>query len=328
MPQLRLTDRLKEHLKTAEGREVTIDDLRKELQIDPASSNWNSIRQIMINLSEKKIVKPTGRKDGSYKVIKQVKPVTISGRKRKEPLKINFPRDYFTMKEMLFAQDIVLREGDMILISGRSNYGKTGLCLNFCAENLESYPTLMGNEYTTIDGEPSPRFLTRIDSIDWVDWENGTGDRFELLPVRDDYAEHVQKDKINIIDWINLEEHYMISKVMEDIKRELGKGIAIIAIQKAEGAEAGRGGQFTKDFADVELLIDKYKEGEILLKIGKVKEYRKTVSDRTFAYSLQDGVRVSNFREVYKCKICNGSGYRFQKPCTECDSGYNEGVKC
>ena len=44
------------------------------------------------------------------------------------------------------------------------------------------------------------------------------------------------KDKINIIDWINLDADrlYDISKIMDDIKAELGRGIGIIVLQKRE----------------------------------------------------------------------------------------------
>ena len=43
----------------------------------------------MSRLSEekRKVVKPTGRKDGTYKVIQQVKPVTVFGRTIREPFK-------------------------------------------------------------------------------------------------------------------------------------------------------------------------------------------------------------------------------------------------
>ena len=79
----------------------------------------------------------------------------------------------------------------MILISGQSNWGKTALCLNMCGENIDKNPVLMGNEYTTLDGQPNSRFLSRLDAMDWVDWYDDEGDRFTLLPVRDDYAEHI-----------------------------------------------------------------------------------------------------------------------------------------
>ncbi len=182
-------------------------------------------------------------------------------------------------------------------------------------------------KYTTIDEKPSPRFLKRLRNMSWVEWQNETGkQKFTLLPVRADYAEHIVKDRINIIDWINIDtgEHYMIGPIMEGIKRELGKGIAIIAIQKGEGADSGRGGQFTKDFADVEILLDKLPESDdVLLTIGKVKEAKRKVLGRTFAYMIEDGIKIINFREIYKCKACYGKGWRFGKPCDMCNkSGF------
>ncbi len=318
----RLSDKLGELLNTMQGREVTLNSLRNELRIDPGTPSWNSIRVLMHNLIDKKIVKPSGRNDGVYKVIQQVKPIKVFGRERRPPIKIFFPCDRDTGKELDFAENIVLREGDLITCSGVSNKGKTLLCLNFCGENIESHPALMGNEYTSVDNEPMPRFLSRLDSMDWVEWFDGDGeDKFTLLPVRADYAEHIVKDKINIIDWINLDANalYGISSVMEAIKKELGKGVAIIAIQKKEGESAGRGGQFTKDFADCELLLDPYSEEEILLTVGKVKEYRKPISGHMFAYKITNGVKITNFREVVRCPFCKGLGTTRGAPCTECE---------
>lgn len=322
----RLVDALRDFLFTAQGKDVSLTYLRQELKLDPNKSEWLTLRKLMSDdLVKAGLVKPSGRNDGVYKVILQVKPVKVFGRERKGRIKFNFPIDFNTGEEMCFAKDIVFREGDLILISGRSNYGKTALCLNLCAQNIESEPVLMGNEYTTVDFEPTPRFLDRLDKINWVAWayDDGT-DRFTLLPVRDDYAEHIIKDKINIIDWINIPtgEFYMISKLTEDIKRAVGKGIAVGVIQKAEGADAGRGGQFTRDFADVELLLDQYGINATLLTIGKVKESTSRVSGRAFAFTIEEGVRIVDFRELRrcgcnkgwhgskKCENCNGSGWR------------------
>jgi GTPase SAR1 family protein len=313
----RLSDKLKEFLYGCQGKEVSLKYLREELRIAPNSSAWDGLRQYMANLTKEKIVKPTGRNDGTYKVIKQVSPIKVFGREKRPPVKLYFPRDYDTGDQMCIANDIIVREGDMILIAGRSNFGKTTLCMNFCGENIESNPNLMGNEYSTVDNEPSPRFLERIESMNWIEWydENGN-DRFTLWPVREDYAEHTEKDKLNIIDWINLEEHYMISRVMEDIKRATGKGNSIVAIQKAEGEKSGRGKQFTKDFADVEILLDEYIDGEVLMTMGKVKESHRRVSGRNFAFKIQDGVKIIDFRELRKCS-CN-NGWRGNRKCTDC----------
>ena len=319
----RLSDKLREYLMAAQSREVSLSDIRNELRIDPTSQAWHSLRKLMLDFVGQGLVKPTGKRDGTYKVIMQVKPVTVFGRQRRPPITLLFPKDFNTQDRLSFGEDITLRENDCILIAGQSNFGKTALCLNFCAENLDSHPVLMGNEYTTINGEPHSRFLNRLDHMDWVEWANGNGeDRFTLLPVRDDYETYVQKDKINIIDWINVDgEFYLISKILEGVKRNAGKGLVIVAIQKGEGATAGRGGQFTKDFADLEILLDAYSENEILLTLGKVKESKRRMQGRTYVFSLMEGVKITGFREVAKCscnkgwsrsgkcEFCKGTGY-------------------
>ncbi len=331
MPEI-TTNEVKDFLSRIQGQEITLDKLRREFNILPGTKSFDSIRNMMFQFAEQKIVRYIRR--GEYKVVKQVQPVPVFGvtRERRPPFELFFPRSFETMMEMNFAEDVVIREGDLILISGMSNFGKTTLCLNFCGENIDKHPVLMGNEYTVLlpskddkekeSYEPSPRFLTRLDAMDLIKWANEDGsDKFTLLPVRDDYAEHIVKNKINIVDWINIEtgEHYMIGTLLEGIKRNLGRGVAIVAIQKAEGTTSGRGGQFTKDFADLELLIDKFGQSDTLLTIGKCKEYTKPVIGNTYAYSIHQGVRILNFREVKKCPHCHATGYIKGEKCSSCN---------
>ena len=315
---------LREYLRRIEGQKTSLRELRTEFGILPGSKSFDSIRKMVFSLVEERVLRPTGVR-GEYKVIKKVNPISVYGRERRAPIDVIFPKDFDTGMEMSFAEDIVLREGDMILLSGMSNFGKTTLCMNLCAENLDKKPILMGNEYTTMDNEPSQRFLLRLDAMDWFQWFNGDGtDRFTLLPVREDYPEHIVKDNLNIIDWINLPgEYYMISPVMEGIKHAIGKGIAVIALQKNADKEYGRGGYLTKDFADCELLLDKYGDtDEVLLTVGKVKEPKRRVVGRTFAYGISKGVKIINFREVIKCPDCYGKGWvkfgNSSKPCDRC----------
>ncbi len=320
------TGEVRDFLSQLQGKEITLKDLRTEFNILPGTKSFDLIRNILFRLIEQKVVYPTGKHGGVYKVITQVEPVRVflPGRENRPPFDLIFPRCIDTLKVMDFSADIVMREGDLILISGLSNFGKTTLCMNFCGENIDKQPVLMGNEYTTLVEEgyvPTPRFMNRLRDMDWIEWVDSEGnEKFTLLPVRDDYAEHIIKDRINIIDWINIDtgEHYMIGSILEKIKKQLGRGIAIIAIQKAEGATAGRGGQFTKDFADCELLIDRFGDSGILLTIGKVKEYNKSVIGKNYAYYIEKGVKIRNFREVKRCLECHGQGFIKGEPCNQC----------
>ena len=317
-------DNVREFLRPYEGQKITIGEIRHELKIDKEDKSFDAIRVIMFRLAQDGVVKPTGKRS-EYKVIKKVKPVPIFSvqRERRPPFKLMFPKDRTTEMEFPFAERVVIREGDCILLAGQSNFGKTTLAMNFLGENIDQYPVLLGNEFTR-DDEPEARFLDRLDTMNWVEWTNGDGmDKFTVLPVYEDFAENIIKDKINIIDWINLPgEYYMISSVMEGVKRAVGKGIAVVVLQKNEGVDYGRGGALTKDFADLELLLDKHSDIESRITVGKCKEKTASVAGRSWAFSISKGVNIKNIREVKKCKKCWGKGYIGGNACPNCEGGW------
>lgn len=322
------TTEVKAFLKKIEGKEISLNAIRKEFNIVSGTKSYDAVRNIMFQLAESRVVRPVGKREGIYKVVTQVYPVPIFSvqRERRNPFDLGFPIDFDTHIPMDFSEDVVVREGDLILIAGVSNFGKTTLALQFLAANINLNPVLMGNEYTNPLGEPMPRFLNRLDVMDvknggWVEWVDDNGnDKFTLLPVHDDFAEHIVKDRINIVDWINIEsgEHFLIGNLLQSIKKHLGRGIGIAVIQKGEGADAGRGGQFTKDFADLEILIDKFGKYDTLLKLGKVKESHKPISGKTYGFGIGDGVKIINFREVKPCTSCHGNGYTKSGQCEVC----------
>jgi len=316
---------LVEFLGKAQGKEVSLNYLRSELKIDPSSTSWNSIRTMMCRLADENIVKPTGRKDGTFKVITQVKPVEVFGEKRvrKPVFPLIFPRDFNTQEEMDFFKSITVREGDLITIGGIKSAGKTALCLNICAENIDKKPVLMGNEYTvSVEGEfePAPRFLSRLDKMgEWYNWTDDKGmDKFMLLPVREDYAEHIVKDRINIVDWVNLDgdKNYDIGKVLDGMKANVGRGVLIVGLQKGEGAINPRGGQYVRDFSDLEILLDTFDASgdNILLTVKGAKEKTSPIVGKTYVYTLKaEGTQIHNFREVVKCGTCDGKKTRWVK---------------
>ena len=145
----RLSDRLEEYLATARGRNVILKDIRAYLNIEPGSKDDQNLRtQMSTTMVKNKIVTPSGRNDGVYKVVTQVKPVRVfvKERERRPPFQLFFPKDFDTGIEMSFAESIVIREGDIVTIGGVSNYGKTCIALNFCGENINYLPVLMGND--------------------------------------------------------------------------------------------------------------------------------------------------------------------------------------
>ena len=320
------TSEVRAFLERLEGRVVDLATLRKEFSITPDTKSWDGIRNIMYQLAEVKVVKPSGKKDGAYKVLKKVERVNVFGveRERKPPIDLMFPRDRDTGMELPFAEMVTIRQGDLVLIAGFSNFGKTTLALNFTAENLHLNPVLMGNEYTDTDDQPKQRFLNRLDAMDWADWTNGDGqDRFELLPVHDDFEDSVIKDRINIIDWIDIESDFWeIKNISKRLKKAVGGGAVIAVIQKNEGKDTGVGGGMTKFYTDLELLVDKHTNIESRITIGKVKEYSGHVIGRSWAFGIvNQGTALVNVREVVKCPTCHGFKYiKGKGACDTCNT--------
>jgi len=326
-----LIDRLKDYLGGCQGRIVNLKDIRVVLEIKPGSKEDTLLRSHMSKtLVVERIVVPSGRNDGFYKVVKQAHPVRVfmPNRERSPVFDLLWPVDRKRDCEMEIGEAIVVREGDLITIGGVKSKGKTALCLNIIARNIDKSPVLMGNEYTILSGgkfEPAPRFLNRLDAMSsWVSWVNDEGyDKFVLLPVREDYAEHIYRDRINVIDWINLDgdRSYDISKVLESIKAAVGRGVGIAVTQKGEGTVNARGGQFVRDFSDVEILLDGYGDydDDVLLTVKGCKEKTSPIVGRTYAYRLvNQGTEIWDFREVKKCPQCRGTGYTRGGTCDGC----------
>jgi len=313
----RLIDKLRDFLRDAEGKEVSLRYLRDELRLNPERPEWESIRQSMRLLEKQAIIKSTGRNDGTYKVLRQVKPVPWWDGNNAEPLNFRFPRAYDDGSEFGIEDLVEVFAGDMILIAGASNYWKTGFALSLLGENLDLFPLprLMGSEYTAADGKISPKFKRRLNRMEWVKWLTEDGKpRFELYPVGADYEDYIKPDTLNIIDWISLPgEYYLIDRVTKTMKDRVGNGVIVGVIQKNRATEFGEGGERTERYADIYITIDPFGEKgsqESLLTLGKVKSPKGKATGKTWVFSVVDyGANLHNIREVVKCTKCYGRGY-------------------
>ncbi len=331
-----ITKRDLEHLLETEDEEFVLETFRRKHDISPTSSGlYVNLGRLVAERKWKRV----GR--GIYRRIKRVEPVKWWDGGDEDPIEFRFPKAYkcgdssediYVASEFGIEDFVEVFAGDMILITGRSNYGKTAVALSIMGENLGLMPaTLMGSEYTATDGKISPKFKRRMGRMNWVEWMNGDGvPRFQLLPVGGDYEDYIEPDQLNIIDWISLPgEYYLIDRVMKAIKDRVGTGVAVVVLQKNKDAEFGEGGERTQRYADVELRIDAFGEsGESLLTIGKVKAPKGKATGRTFAFEIVDyGANLHRVREVVKCRKCWGKGWKKSGntsiPCDECmKTGY------
>ena len=284
-----------------------LEGLRARYKISAESSVfYTSIKRFV----DSRKIKRIGR--GRYRRIKLAVPIKWwDGTVTDSPLDFVFPSSHEDFTSFGLEDLVEVYPGDMILISGASNFGKTTLALNILAENLDLMPAvLMGSEYTAADGKITPKFRKRLTKMEWVDWMKDGKPRFQLYPVGSDYEDYIQADSLNVVDWISLPgEYYLIDTVMKSIKDRIGKGIAVAVLQKNRTSEFGEGGERSERYADVYITVDPY-GNDSMITLGKVKAPKGKASGRMWAFEIVDyGANVHNIREIVKCSKCWGKGY-------------------
>ena len=218
---------------------------------------------------------------------------------------------------------VCISPGDIIVVAGVSNMGKTTFAQNFLWENMSFFPcVLMGNEYTPV------KFKRRISRMTWNNPLNENGKpKFELLKRLENWADIIEPDKITIIDWISLpaNELYNIGHVIQGIQSKLGNGVGLIVLQKDESSNLGRGRAFSEELASLYLTIDKGR-----MTVRKAKEWFERDPNReVYGFDITNGgVEFRNIRPLTKCFDCRGSGLYKGNECFTCHgTGYVDKAK-
>jgi len=211
-----------------------------------------------------------------------------------------------------FADNVCISPGDIVVIAGVSNMGKTAICLNLLWDNMDiRHCTLMGNEYS------GGKFKRRTTNMTWANplKEDGTP-KFDLIERHDRWKDIIKPDDINIIDWINLADNfYQIGSIIEGIQSKLRNGIAVISLQKSDQKSLGLGGGFSLHLASLYLAIDFER-----LTVVKAKEwYGVNPNGKMYGFSIGGaGTHFSNIREIKACRPCGGTGHAKGGDCQNC----------
>ncbi|MBI9080424.1 MAG: hypothetical protein JEY79_11870 [Pseudodesulfovibrio sp.] len=143
--------------------------------------------------------------------------------------------------------------GNIIILAGESNAGKTAFVMNMIYRNLQ----MQGGAHKCIklfNSEMHPAEMRgRLLSIDgraktWTGLEPYSRSRdFHLV---------IDANGFNVIDFMeNLDDFWLIGKKIEAIHNELQDGIAVICLQKKKGEDLARGGDFTLEKARLALSL-------------------------------------------------------------------------
>lgn len=199
-------------------------------------------RQIVMDLSKRGFVERE-RGIGCYRLVnKNIEFIKIPDGKP-EPLNIKWP---FGIERW-----VDIYPGNLAIVAGTSNAGKSAFCLNFAKSNIDIMPVRY--QSSEMDGyELKARLdgfgLSHKDFSDRIEWIKRSADWWDLI----------LPDAINIIDFMEIySDFYKVGEWIKKVFDKLQGGIALIALQKKGGdTEDARGGAFTREKARLYLSMD------------------------------------------------------------------------
>ena len=316
---MRASALVSDYMELHKGENFDLDTICRQLQVTDREDRRN-VSIVLARKVERGILEKVSKVYHYINV--SFKEIDWVNAPEEDTLDIKFPYGVEDQSKFGFDGHVIISPGDIIVIAGQSNAGKTSWCQNFLWENMDFSPcTLMGNEYT------GGKFKRRTSRMTWRDPINGDGKpKFELIERRNRWQDIIRPNNINIIDWINLTDNfYLIGAIIESIQEKLKRGICVISLQKAGENPHGRGGTFSADLSSLYLSMDFNR-----LTVVKAKEWRGyNPNGKIYGYDIvNQGTQFHNIRAINKCYKCKGSGFAQGGQCEECaGSGYIDDLK-
>ena len=178
---------------------------------------------------------------------------------------------------------VEIRPGNIIVLAGFPNAGKTSLILNIAAGNMYDFKchlfsSEMGQDELTMR-------LGKFEDVPWEDWDK----YLHAYSRTENFSDVIRPSQgnINFIDFIEIsDEFYKIGGYLTEIHNKLNGAIAIVALQKNPGTDIARGGYGSLEKPRLYISIDPGR-----MKIVKAKNWKgKTNPNRLeMTFKLHNG---------------------------------------
>jgi len=173
--------------------------------------------------------------------------------------------------------------GNIIIIAGAPNAGKTALIMNILKNNRNNFKDIHYFN-SEVDKEELKLRLGKFD-IGLNDWGMKAWVRAS------DFSDVIRpgRGNLNVIDFLEVhDEFYKVGQYIKDIHSKLDGAIAVIALQKNAGQDNGLGGFRSMEKARLTISMDNGK-----MKVTKAKNFITQVNPNGFIaeFSLSNGCR-------------------------------------
>ena len=251
-----------------------------------ATRDKGKVRTILCRLVKEGLIERVPDRDGWFRRLDDDAETIDFLHAETDPFSIVWPFD---------VQDLVeVMPGNVIVIAGEVESGKTGFVLNVAKENDQTHDVHFFS--SEMGASELRKRLSKFDDRTLSDW------KVKVKSRTGDFHDVVNPDGLNIIDFLEVhDEFYKIGAHLKKIHDKLHTGIAIVCIQKNPGRDEGLGGQRGLEVARLYLSMSKEFPGG-RLKIVKGKNW---ATDRN-----PNGLSVK-YKILQGCKFFSqGNWYR------------------
>tara|TARA_R110002033_G_scaffold115722_1_gene160211 strand:+ start:914 stop:2533 length:1620 start_codon:yes stop_codon:yes gene_type:complete len=271
-----VSDQIRQWITETNGTWWTTDELDNQFGIRTVQDK-NNRRQILHRLKSEGFIEQHQTINKRFKHrVTQVEGMNYKQAKRGDVFDIRWP--------LGIEKYVNLYEGNVAVVAGSPNSGKTAMMLNLIHLNQNRIPTYyfcseMG------DSELADRLaFFEQEGMFMSDWDFGAISRAK------DFADVIRPDCLNIIDFLELtQDIYLVNQYLTSISHAIGKGVAIVAVQKKIGADLGRGQEFSLEKPRLYLSMDQNK-----MRILKGKNWARkgyNPNGLSISYRIEDGYK-------------------------------------
>jgi len=274
-----LTDEIGDFVCLQDGT-FCLQDIYSRLQLSTRNEKKNT-HIIIKRLCDKGILEKDGSRSGYYRPV-DAKDNVIDWRSADvTPLLVRFP---------LGVHEFVhVHKGNVIVIAGESNAGKTAYCLNMALRNSDKFRV----KYMTSEMQDGAELRIRINEFKEPESE---WDKIKFVFQTDKFPDKIDPDGLNIVDYLDEGsdgEAYKMQLRIKNIADKLKTGVVVIAIQKDPNKQLGYGGAGTLNRARVYLTLQR--SGILTIEKAKIwRDKNDNPNGKFIKFKLAAGCRFIN----------------------------------